>query len=1037
WNAMANGTVTIIFYANDTLGNVATANVSVYKDIIAPIITINSPDPYEVYGASQPECDVLFEDIHGVDASWYQLTDGTFTTISRTWTGSIDINDWTSMDNGTVTIILYANDTLGNVATANVSVYKDIIAPIITITEPLPYEVFGVNPPACIVSFYDINGISEMWYQLTDGSTTTSVREWTDIIHIDDWNVMTNGTVTIIFFANDTLGNVGTANVSVYKDIIAPFITINSPDPYEIYGASQPECYVLFEDIHGVDVSWYQLTNGTFTTSSRTWTGSIDINDWTLMGNGTVTIIFYANDTLGNVATANVSVYKDIIAPVITITEPLPYEVFGVNPPACIVSFYDINDISEMWYQLTDGITTTSAREWTDTIHIDDWNVMAHGLVTIIFYANDSVNNLGFESISIYKDIIGPTIIINYPQQNEVYGKTAPTCSVTFSDVNGVNASWYQLANGTFTTFSRTWTGSIDINDWTLMANGTITIIFYANDTLGNIAMVNVSIYKDIIAPMIIINDPQEGELFGFTPPAIDLNIIDPHLESVLYQLTNGSIWTDVREWPGFIYQADWEQIGNGTVTILFIASDSVNNFASRTLLLRKNLFDPIVNIIDPIHNELFGVNPPNVTLYISSAATDVIWYRLYNSTFTTYNITWEGTISLAAWEAIGNGTLFIQFYINDTLGNIGFDIVFLRKDIIAPSLSINSPTPFTLWGTSPPGMDISYFDPNSISSISYQLQNEILTTPLRIWTGSILMTDWNVMGNGSVIIIFRAEDIVGNIAFANVTVRKDIIAPEIVIYYPSNGDLYGHQRPLVYFYINEGSGVSEISYQLISNVFNSSIKNWNGSIDQALWKKFGNGTVTIYFYATDIVGNEGYASVIVRKDIIAPTILIKSPDQYQKVGRESPFFEVNITDANLDSCWYMIIGKDRNISFSPPFGRIDQRLWESVWDNTTVDGIIIVRFYAQDLTKNLNYSDLFLVKEIAPEPDVPPPLLIEPSDLIFIGCLGAVAISLPIIIKKSRVYGSSDTKQKKVIQRVVILTIILLALITVFLITT
>ncbi|MFX1321125.1 MAG: hypothetical protein ACFFAQ_05710, partial [Promethearchaeota archaeon] len=780
------------------------------------------------------------------------------------------------------------------------------------------------------------------------------------------------------------------------------------------------------------------LTDGITTTSIREWIGTVHIDDWNGMTNGTVTIIFYANDTLGNIAMANVSVYKDIIAPVITINNPDPYEVFGQVPPDCDVLFDDVNGVDAEWYQLTDGTTTTSTREWISTIHIDDWNAMTNGTVTIIFYANDTLGNIGMASVSLYKDIIGPIIIINYPQQNEVYGKTVPICSVSFYDINGVNATWYQLTNGTVTTISRIWTGSIDINDWNMMTNGTIFIIFIANDTFNNINSVNVSIYKDIIDPIIIINSPQEGELFGLTPPIIDLNITDPNLESVLYQMTNDGIhWTDLREWEGFIYQEDWEQIGNGTVTIQFIASDSVNNHASRTLLLRKNIFDPIVIITDPTHNELFGAIPPNITLYISSAAIDVIWYRLYNDTITTNNITWEGTINSAAWEVFGNGTLSIQFYINDTLGNLGFDIVLLRKDVIAPALSIDSPLPYTLFGTTPPSVFVSYNDDNSISSISYQLKNLAVTTPLRSWTGTIYSSDWNLMVNGTVTIVFRAEDMVGNVAFANITIRKDIIAPEIVIYYPEANELYGYQRPPVYFFIDEDSGVPEISYQLTSDIYSSSIEDWNGSIDQDLWDQFGNGTITIYLYATDVIGNEGIASVMVRKDIIAPSILIESPNQYQSVGRESPFFEVYITDGNLLSCWYMIVGTNENKSFSGPFGRIDQTLWESVWDNTTVDGNITIYFYAQDRMKNLNYSVLFLVKYITPEPDVPTPLLIDITDLFFLGCLGAVAISLPLIIKKSRVYGSSNPKQKKVLQRVIILTITLLGLISVIIITT
>ncbi|MFX1314478.1 MAG: nitrous oxide reductase family maturation protein NosD, partial [Promethearchaeota archaeon] len=522
WELQPNGPVIINFFANDTVGNIGKNNVTVYKDIIAPVITITEPLPLEVFGMIPPVCTVSFYDINGISEMWYQLTDGT-TTSPREWTDIIHIDDWNAMTNGTVTIIFYANDTLGNVATVNVSVYKDIIGPNIFINEPHPYDLFSTVPPICDVLFEDVHGVDASWYQLTNGTFTTISRTWTGSIDINDWSSIGNGTVIIIFYANDTLGNVAMANVLVYKDIISPSILINEPKSHDVFGHVPPVCNLTLYDTNSIDQVWYELTDGITTTTVREWTDTIHIDDWNAMANGTVTIIFYANDTLGNVATANVLVYKDIIAPVITITEPLPLEVFGVNPPVCIVSFYDINGISEMWYQLTDGITITSAREWTDIIHIDNWNAMISGTVTIIFFANDTLGNVATANVSVYKDIIAPIITINSPDPYEVYGASQPECYVLFEDIHGVDVSWYQLTDGTFTTSSRTWTGSIDINDWTLMGNGTVTIIFYANDTLGNVATANVSVYKDLISPSILINEPKSHDVFGHVPPVCNL----------------------------------------------------------------------------------------------------------------------------------------------------------------------------------------------------------------------------------------------------------------------------------------------------------------------------------------------------------------------------------------------------------------------------------------------------------------------------------------------------------------------------------
>ncbi|MFX1322726.1 MAG: nitrous oxide reductase family maturation protein NosD, partial [Promethearchaeota archaeon] len=446
WSLLINGSHNIFFYVNDSRGYEDYEAITIYKDIETPSIDIIYPLNYSLFGDKACNFTVIILEPN-LNSTWYTLNNGSIIYFDGTSGQNNDVisqSEWKLQSNGTVTINFFANDTMGNVGKRNVTVYKDIKAPVITINNPDPYEVFGASQPDCNILFEDVNGVDAKWYQLTDGSTTTSVREWTGIIHSDDWNLMANGTVIIIFYANDTIGNIGMANVSIYKDIIGPNIYINEPHPYDLCSIVPPICDVLFEDINGVNTSWYQLTNGTVTTNSRTWIGSIDINDWNMMANGTINIVFYANDSLGNINSEYVIVYKDIISPYIAINEPKSYEVFGQVPPDCNLTLYDKNFIDKVWYELTDGITTTSIREWIGTIHIDDWNAMGNGTVTIIFYANDTLGNIATVNVSVYKDIIAPVITINNPDPYEVFGASQPDCDVLFDDINGVDAKWYQ-----------------------------------------------------------------------------------------------------------------------------------------------------------------------------------------------------------------------------------------------------------------------------------------------------------------------------------------------------------------------------------------------------------------------------------------------------------------------------------------------------------------------------------------------------------------------------------------------------------------
>ena len=91
-----------------------------------------------------------------------------------------------------------------------------------------------------------------------------------------------------------------------------------------------------------------------------------------------------------------------------------------------------------------------------------------------------------------------PSITINSPSDDDVFGTSAPSFSVTITEVH-LDEMWYTLDGGlhnyTFTGLS----GTINQTAWATMADGTITIIFYASDIPGNIGTESVVITKSIL----------------------------------------------------------------------------------------------------------------------------------------------------------------------------------------------------------------------------------------------------------------------------------------------------------------------------------------------------------------------------------------------------------------------------------------------------------------------------------------------------------------------------------------------------------
>ncbi|MFX1298567.1 MAG: OmpL47-type beta-barrel domain-containing protein, partial [Promethearchaeota archaeon] len=92
------------------------------------------------------------------------------------------------------------------------------------------------------------------------------------------------------------------------------------------------------------------------------------------------------------------------------------------------------------------------------------------------------------------------TIIIKSPTQNEFNGNEAPDYNISI-DEPYINSTWYTLDGGTTNIPFSGFTGTINQTEWDKKEDGTVTIRFYANDTLGNEGYDEVSVRKDSIAP--------------------------------------------------------------------------------------------------------------------------------------------------------------------------------------------------------------------------------------------------------------------------------------------------------------------------------------------------------------------------------------------------------------------------------------------------------------------------------------------------------------------------------------------------------
>ncbi len=140
--------------------------------------------------------------------------------------------------------------------------------------------------------------------------------------------------------------------------------------------------------------------------------------------------------------------------------------------------------------------------------------------------------NGGIDYLPIW-DVDLPSINIVSPSDNDLVGRTAPSFIVEVTDLYLENM-WYTIddhvTNVLFTTNE-----TFDQTLWEILWDSIaemdfIYIIFYANDTFGNLGSNNVSVIKSV-APIISIISPLEDTVFGAVAPNFTVEVVESNLE--------------------------------------------------------------------------------------------------------------------------------------------------------------------------------------------------------------------------------------------------------------------------------------------------------------------------------------------------------------------------------------------------------------------------------------------------------------------------------------------------------------------------
>ncbi len=276
--------------------------------------------------------------------------------------------------NGTYNLTVIANDTSGNTNESSILFFVDSAAPTVTIIHPTT-ATFNNRTLLVNISATDSGaGVSTIFFDWNGTNTT-----YTSPVIVN----FTEGSITLKAYANDTVGNLGSATVTFTVDVTAPTVTIVSPENKTYNNAT-----IL------VNLTTTNGPNGTVDTVRYNWNGTFAVYNTThfvTFPEGSITLNATVNDTAGNSGNATRVFTVDTIKPNVTIHSP---ENITYSSQSILVNLSATDNgsgVNTIFYNFN-GTNIT----YTSPVNV----TFPEGSTTLIAFANDSAGNLDSKNVT-------------------------------------------------------------------------------------------------------------------------------------------------------------------------------------------------------------------------------------------------------------------------------------------------------------------------------------------------------------------------------------------------------------------------------------------------------------------------------------------------------------------------------------------------------------------------------------------------------------------------------------------------------------
>ncbi len=576
-----------------------------------------------------------------------------------------------------------------------------------------------------------------------------------------------DGSYSLIFYANDSVGNINSTRVYFSVDTVKPLISFVQPGNVS-YQTSEIDVKYTVYDL-SLQSCWYSndlgKTNQSIVCGENTTYPA-------LQGHNSLRI--YANDSAGNMNFTNVYFFVDSIKPLINYGENTRLNGTAVSQDWVYININLIEDnFGNVTYYLYNTTGLVDVASYSGEIYWHNFTGLQDGLYFYKVEIYDTAGNFNnTETRTIILDRTSPGIVIAQPtSDNYGYNVSISLNYSVFDSGLGVQACWYSidgseniiLANCQNTSFST--------------SEGQHTVFLYSNDTLNNLGAANVTFNIQIGPPSVFLDGTsgwinyKENVYFNFTPDDVDRIVecelwIDDGFSWVLNMTNQSAIFKGLVN--SFVLN-----LNDGSYLWNVKCRDEQNNsaFSLVNRSLNVDILKPFINLNFPVNNTVFLRNVSLLVNFSVSEENLQSCWRSFDNGKSNYSFLDCTTGSNLFFIGYSDGNYNLTVYANDSAENIGVYRSYnlsITHDDIRPNLIVSQPSGTKTSRINIP-IELNVFDNDELSSCMYNVSWSTGASVIgNTFINNCENTDFDVSADGSYFIFVFVNDTTGNNVLRN-----------------------------------------------------------------------------------------------------------------------------------------------------------------------------------------------------------------------------------------------------------------------------